>query len=83
MSDIRLGGAPTESKILEKVTKKHGTDMKALEAKSLTISSNTDYIKITYHHVICPDANLALVSFTYLYVTVVNYDLLHLILRCI
>lgn len=61
MSDIRLGGAPTESKILEKVTKKHGTDMKAIEAKSLTISSNTDYIKITYHHVICPDANIALV----------------------
>lgn len=65
MSDIRLGGVPTDSKILEKVTKKHGTDNKVLEAKSLTISSNTDYIKITYHHVVCPDANVALVSFNF------------------
>ncbi|XP_046801851.1 1-phosphatidylinositol 4,5-bisphosphate phosphodiesterase isoform X2 [Lucilia cuprina] len=33
--------------------------MNALDKKSLTICSNTDYINITYHHVVCPDAETA------------------------
>ncbi|XP_037935996.1 1-phosphatidylinositol 4,5-bisphosphate phosphodiesterase isoform X2 [Teleopsis dalmanni] len=59
VSDIRAGGVPKDPKILDKVTKKNGTDLVALDKRSLTICSNTDYINITYHHVICPDADTA------------------------
>ncbi|TMW47080.1 hypothetical protein DOY81_007841 [Sarcophaga bullata] len=59
VSDIRAGGVPKDPKILDKVTKKCGADLTALDKKSLTICSNTDYINITYHHVVCPDADTA------------------------
>ncbi|KAM7349193.1 no receptor potential A isoform 1-T7 [Cochliomyia hominivorax] len=59
VSDIRAGGVPKDPKILDKVTKKCGADLAALDKKSLTICSNTDYINITYHHVVCPDADTA------------------------
>ncbi|KNC21624.1 1-phosphatidylinositol 4,5-bisphosphate phosphodiesterase [Lucilia cuprina] len=59
VSDIRAGGVPKDPKILDKVQKKCGADMNALDKKSLTICSNTDYINITYHHVVCPDAETA------------------------
>lgn len=51
-----------DPKILDKVTKKNGTNIPELDKRSLTICSNTDYINITYHHVICPDAATAKVS---------------------
>lgn len=44
------------------MTKKCGADLAVLDKKSLTICSNTDYINITYHHVVCPDADTAKVS---------------------
>ncbi|XP_055923291.1 1-phosphatidylinositol 4,5-bisphosphate phosphodiesterase isoform X2 [Eupeodes corollae] len=64
VSDIRAGGTPKilackDPKLLDKVTKKHGTDLNKLDERSLTICSNTDYINITYHHIICPDAACA------------------------
>ncbi|KRG07134.1 1-phosphatidylinositol 4,5-bisphosphate phosphodiesterase isoform X2 [Drosophila mojavensis] len=59
VSDIRAGGTPKDPKILDKVTKKNGTNIQELDKRSLTICSNTDYINITYHHVICPDAATA------------------------
>ncbi|ALC48869.1 norpA [Drosophila busckii] len=59
VSDIRAGGTPRDPKILDKVTKKNGTNIPELDKRSLTICSNTDYINITYHHVICPDAATA------------------------
>ncbi|KAL5278131.1 PLCB4 family protein [Megaselia abdita] len=59
VSDVRAGGIPSDSKLLDKIAKKHGVDAYNLDKKSLTICSNTDYIKITYHHIICPDANTA------------------------
>lgn len=51
-----------DPKILDKIVRKHGNDLQALDKRSLTICSNTDYINITYHHVICPDAATAKVS---------------------
>lgn len=51
-----------DPKILDKVTKKNGKDIPELDKRSLTICSNTDYINITYHHVICPDAATAKVN---------------------
>ncbi|KAH8420464.1 hypothetical protein KR009_010603 [Drosophila setifemur] len=59
VSDIRAGGTPRDPKILDKVTKKNGTNIPELDKRSLTICSNTDYINITYHHVICADAATA------------------------
>ncbi|XP_041450456.1 1-phosphatidylinositol 4,5-bisphosphate phosphodiesterase isoform X1 [Drosophila obscura] len=59
VSDIRAGGTPKDPKILDKVTKKNGTNIPELDKRSLTICSNTDYINITYHHVICADAATA------------------------
>lgn len=43
----------------QQLINKHGD---ALEEKSLTICSNTDYININYQHIICPDAATAKVN---------------------
>ncbi|XP_039756866.1 1-phosphatidylinositol 4,5-bisphosphate phosphodiesterase isoform X3 [Pararge aegeria] len=58
VSDVRSGGVPKDTKLNDKLEKKHGKD---LEEKSLTICSGTDYININYQHVVCPDANTATV----------------------
>ncbi|KAK9876536.1 hypothetical protein WA026_013909 [Henosepilachna vigintioctopunctata] len=56
VSDIRAGGLPKDSRLLNSLTSKHGND---LEDKSLTICSGTDYININYQHLICPNAETA------------------------
>ncbi|XP_054260942.1 1-phosphatidylinositol 4,5-bisphosphate phosphodiesterase isoform X2 [Macrosteles quadrilineatus] len=56
VSDIRAGGLPKDSRLLQQLVNKHGEN---LEEKSLTICSGTDYININYQHVICPDAATA------------------------
>ncbi|XP_037917736.1 1-phosphatidylinositol 4,5-bisphosphate phosphodiesterase isoform X2 [Hermetia illucens] len=59
VSDIRAGGLPKEQKLVDKIAKKHGNDLQAIDDRSLTICSGTDYINIIYQHVICPDAATA------------------------
>lgn len=59
VSDIRAGGLPKDMKLLTQLANKHGD---ALEEKSLTICSGTDYINVNYQHIICPDAATAKVS---------------------
>lgn len=51
-----------EQKLVDKIAKKHGNDLQAIDDRSLTICSGTDYINIIYQHVICPDAATAKVS---------------------
>ncbi|GLV35232.1 no receptor potential A [Carabus blaptoides fortunei] len=58
VSDIRAGGLPKDQKLAFSLTSKHGS-LEALEEKSLTICSGTDYININYQHVVCPDAATA------------------------
>ncbi|XP_026330630.1 1-phosphatidylinositol 4,5-bisphosphate phosphodiesterase isoform X2 [Hyposmocoma kahamanoa] len=56
VSDVRSGGVPKDTKLYTNLLNKHGD---ALEDKSLTICSGTDYININYQHVVCPDADTA------------------------
>lgn len=46
-------------KLSNQLFNKHGEN---LDEKSLTICSGTDYINISYQHVVCPDAATAKVS---------------------
>lgn len=56
VSDIRAGGLPKDMKLTNQLLNRHG---ETLEDKSLTICSGTDYINISYQHVVCPDAATA------------------------
>lgn len=56
---MRAGGLPVDRKLLNILQNKHGND---LEEKSLTICSGTDYINISYQHIVCPNAEIAKVS---------------------
>lgn len=56
VSDIRAGGMPKDSRLLNTLLNKHGNN---LDEKSLTICSGTDYINIYMQHVICPDPETA------------------------
>lgn len=49
-------------KLTDKLWNKHGDN---LEEKSLTICSGTDYINISYQHIVCPDAETAKVSYEF------------------
>lgn len=60
VSDIRAGGLPKDLKLLNNLSTKHGPDV---EAKSLTICSGTDYINISYQHIVCQDAETAKVIY--------------------
>jgi phosphatidylinositol phospholipase C, beta len=48
-----------DPRLLGQLTKAHGDN---LEDKSLTICSGLDYVNINYLHIVCPDADTALVS---------------------
>lgn len=59
VSDIRAGGLPKDSKLLDRLINKHGNDW---EEKSLTVCTGTNYINITYQHIVCPSVEISKVA---------------------
>lgn len=53
-----------DMKLQDKLWNKYG---ESLDERSLTICSGTDYINISYQHIVCPDADTAKVSIYRIY----------------
>ncbi|XP_046642966.1 1-phosphatidylinositol 4,5-bisphosphate phosphodiesterase-like isoform X1 [Daphnia pulicaria] len=60
VSDVRSGGLPKDSRGLNQLMSKHGSNTaQELDDKSLTICSGLDMVNINYLHVVCESAEQA------------------------